>query len=505
MGEVDTQQGLARRAGTGMAWGQAGKVLEVALTTVVAIVVVRALEPKAFGTYALLTNLAGAASVFIPVVGTEALGAVLPRFADRRQRVWVVWLIVLLRLAVIVVVATLVVATWNSIGQTFGLAHVSVRVLAVAVVYWIAQDLLNTVAGLYLSEIDLRPVALWRTAGQALTLVGVLTAVATGHATVGVVLFVVATGYAVAATALAVGLLKTGSQPLAREQVRFVLGFTRHVWIIGVVSFALATQIDVLLIGAFTGSAAEAAFYVAAVGVVGRAQIVFVGGWSSLIIPTLAAALQAHGRAALARAARLFAELLLLVQLPLNALVIATAYPLVNVLFGSSYDRAADLLVVFTLLMALATPAVSPAAVSALWALDRQSVLARVRIAFAALNVVLAVVLIPEYGAMGAVVATGAAMILSAAVDLVLALRNGALEYPLSVLLRTLPAAALAGLAAWAAPDDGPGLVVGVVGGVVVYVAVLAVSRPLTFEHLDVLTRISPRLGSSPLRLFART
>jgi O-antigen/teichoic acid export membrane protein len=487
-----------------MAWGQAGKLLEVALTMVVAIIVVRALEPKGFGTYALLTNLAGAASVFIPVIGTEALGAVLPRFGDRRQRVWLVGLIALLRLAVIAVIAAVVVSTWNSVGHGLGLGHVSVRVLVVGVLYWIAQDVLNTVAGLYLSEMHIRPVALWRTAGQAFTLVGVSVAAVTGHATVGVVLVVVSLGYAIAAAALAVGVVRTGARAVPRERVRFVLGFTRHVWVIGVVSFALATQVDILLIGALTGSAAEVAFYVAAVGVIGRAQIVFVGGWGSLIIPTLGAALQSRGKVGLARAARLFAELLVLVTLPLNALVLATAYPLVHVLFGASYDRAAHLLVVFTATTALAVPAVSAAAVSALWALDRQQLLARVRIVFAVVNIALAVILIPRHGAMGAVIATGAAAVVSSLVELALALRDGALEYPLAVLLRAAPAAVLAGAVAWAAPDDGLGLAVALVGGLAAYLAALVVLRPLTSEHLEVLGRISPRLAVSPLRLLAR-
>lgn len=496
---------LARRAGTGMAWGQFGKLVEVALTMVVAIVVVRALEPKGFGTYALLTNLAGAASVFIPVVGTEALGAVLPRFPAREQRVWLVALITALRLAVILLVGVVVMSAWNAVGHAFGLGHVSLRVLAVGLLYWIAQDVLNTVAGLYLSELHLRPVAIWRAAGQAVALVGVSVAALTDRATVGVVLIIVTTGYAVAATGLIRALVQTGATRVPREQVRFVLGFTRHVWIIGVVSFALATQVDVILIGAFTHVAAEVAYYVAAVGVIGRAQLVFVGGWASLIVPTLGAAFQSGGKAALARAARLFGELLLLVLLPLNALVLATAHPLVRVLFGDSYNRAADLLVVYTAAILIATPAIGAAAVSALWALDRQRLLARVRVVFAAVNIVLAVVLIPRYGAMGAVIATGTASIITSAVELAIALRTGALAYPYAVLLRCAPAAAIAGVVAWLVPDDGLALVLALIGGLGAYVVGLLVLRPLTVEHLELLGRISPRLASSPLRLLARS
>ena len=487
-----------------MAWGQFGKLVEVALTTVVAIVVVRTLAPRGFGTYALLTNLAGSASVFIPVVGTEALGAVLPRFADRRQRVWLVGLIVALRLTVILVVAAVVMSAWSYLGNTFGLGYVSLRVLAVGVLYWAAQDLLNTVGGLYLSELNLRPIALWRAGGQAFTLTGVAIAAALGEATVGVVLSIVSAGYALAAFRLGIALVRNGATRVPRERVRFVLGFTPHVWVIGIVSFAQATQIDVLLIGAFTHNVGEVAFYVAAVGVVGRAQLVLVGGWGSLIIPTLGAALQAGGMRALARAARLFGELLLLVMLPLNALVLATAYPLVRALFGASYQRAGDLLVVFAAATVVATPAISSAAVSALWAIDRQRLLARVRVVVAALNVVLAVVLIPRYAGMGAVIATGSAFILSSFVEVVLAQRAGALDYPFAVLFRAAPAAAAGAGVAWLIPGGGVNVALALLAGLATYIGVLAILRPLTAEHVELLGRISPRLTSWPLRLLVR-
>ena len=58
---------------------------------------------------------------------------------------------------------------------------------------------------------------------------------------------------------------------------------------------------------------------------------------------------------------------------------------------------------------------VNPICVSALWALDAQRILARFRIGAAALNLGLAFALIPPYGAMGAVLATGVSAVASGA------------------------------------------------------------------------------------------
>lgn len=487
-----------------MAWGQLGKLLEIAITTASAVIVVRTLAPKGFGTYSLLTNLAGAASVFIPVVATESLGAVLPRLVDRGRRIWTVWMLIALRLSVIVVVALVVIALWTTVSSGLGLGHVSVRVLVVAFVYWMSQDILNTVGGLYLSELELRPLTLWRVSGQAVTLVGVLALALTGRIAVGTVLVAAVIGYAASAFGLAAALVRHPVRRPTPEQVRWVLGYTRHTWLIGVLTLTLATQVDVIMIGALTGSVGEAALYVAAVGIVGRAQSLFVSGWSSVIIPTLGAAQRAGGLPGLARAARLFGELWLLVMLPLNALVLGLAVPLVNVLFGADYHRSGELLVVFTLTTIAATVALGPPALGALWALDKQPLVTRVRIVVGIINVGLAVVLIPSFGAMGAVVATGAAAILSSLCELALALRAQAIAYPVAVLARTAPAAALAAVVAWLAPDSTAGLVLGLVGGFTVCVGALLVLRPLRREHLDLLAAIDPRLPATALRRLAR-
>jgi O-antigen/teichoic acid export membrane protein len=497
---------LSRRAGIGMLWSQAGRVAEVAITFGTAVLVVRGLNPTNFGTYSLLTNLAGAASVFIPVVTTESLGAVFPRLGSRKERVFMTAGVALLRALILLTAAAVTLGIWNHVASAIGIPGAPRSLALLTAGYWLAQDMLNMVVGFYGAELDMRPVAIWRTTGLAATFLAVLVLAVTDQFTVGRVLAVVSSGYALALAGLVVGLRKTGrpkSPPSA--DIRYALGLTKSVWLIAVLSFTLATQVDILLIGALTHDRRQAAFYAAAVGVVLRVQLLLVSGWAALIIPTFGHALSTGGIPRLRRAWRRSAQLWLLVSLPLNALLLANAQAVIGLLFGTPYlvsTRLLEWVCAFNLGAALFA---NPSCIGALWAADKQPLLARFRVVSAALNIGLAFALIPPYGALGAVIATGVAAVGGSAVEFELSRRLGVNDYPYRVALTTVVAAMLAMVPGLVInPAESRQLAASGVLGVLLFFGVLVVARPLTGADALAATAVHPRLGRLALRLFVR-
>lgn len=492
--------GLARRTGVGMMWGQAGKSLEALLTLAIAVAAVRALNPNAFGLYSLLTYLAGSASVLIPLVMVEGGGAVLRRFADGRERLSLVSALMVVRLALIGLVIAVLLPGWDVFRELFGLDAISYRVFAVGAVYWLAQDTLNSLAGFYSVELNLRRVAFWKPFGQLVTLALIVYVAATEDrwaSGVGEVLAAVVVGYGIAIVGLAWGLRTYGAPRVpSSEAVSSLLAITRDTWLIGVLGFALATQFDVLLIGALTSDPREVAFYVLAVGVVGRAHTLLVSGWSALMIPAASDALVHGGAGGLERAWRLFARLWLVAATAINAVLLGVAIPLVEALFGHEYGRAGTLLVLVCAFALVTSVFASPPSIAVLWALDRQPLILRVRIAAAVLNIALAVPLIERYAALGAVVATGVAGLATAVAEFALARKHARVRLELGFSTVVLAAGAIAtviGLVLTAAGT--PGLVAALLASPAVFVGALALMRPLDAEDLEVLTRISPRLA----------
>jgi O-antigen/teichoic acid export membrane protein len=504
-GGTAVEPDLARRAGSGMVWGQIARMLDVGLTLAIAVVVVRTLNPNAFGLYSLLTYLAGSALVFVPVVTTEALGAVLPRFRDIRDRFSLALLVGGLRIAAVLLVAAITLPLWTHIRGVIGLEAISPRVFLVAVGYWLALEVMNTIGGYYLTEFDLRPVALWKTVGQLLTLAGLGVMVLSGRDAVGPVLLVVGGGYMTTAIVLlALRLHRAGRfrrQPV--ERVRMIWSYTRAAWLVGVVTFALTVQIDVLLIGALTDDPGHVAQYVASVGVIGRAQVLLLSGWSSVILPALGEA-RMRGTAEMARVWRLFAELWLFISLPLTAIFFVIGPALVTGLFGDAYEAAGGLVVWAAAFSLVANVLGSNLALSALWALDRQSTVARVKIASTIVTIPLSLALIYYQQALGAIIATGVTAIFAAALELTLAGRSKVVEYPTRFAAKILAATAVSvGLAALVRPDSLLGVALACAVAGAVYIGICFLIRPFRREDFALLEHISPRIANSFLRRLA--
>jgi O-antigen/teichoic acid export membrane protein len=497
---------LARRAGVGMALAQASKVIELALGVGIALLAVRALGPGRFGAYSLLTNLAGAASVFLPVVTVDALGALLPRLRRRPERLYLAALVVALRSAAILGASAAVLASWGSLAPHLGLGGVPRGVALLAAVYWLCQDLLNALVAYHGAAIELRAVVVWRALGLGATLAALAGVVAAGRVSVGAVLAVVAGGSLLAAAGLAFRLRGEGApRSPGRATVGAALGLTRSTWLIGLLSFVLATQIDVLLVGGLTHDRREAAFYAAAVGVIGRAQYLLLSGWASLVIPVFGHARTEGGDAALRRAWRAVAQLSLLVAVPVSALLLANAVPLTRLLFGRAFAPAGGLLRWVALFSLASAFLVGSPVASAYWAKDRTRTLARLRLVSGAANLALAVPLIRADGALGAVIATGAAAVLAGVLELGFARRLGVTAYP-TRLAATVGVAGLAAMAPGLAlePRGAGALAASVLAGAALFLAVLVAAKPFGPADAEGVAAVNPSLGRIVRRSLVR-
>ena len=495
---------LARQAGVGMLWGQAAKVVEVGLAFAIAVVAIRALQPVRFGQYSLVTNLAGVGSILVPVAGIEALGAILPRFRDRGERVFVVGAITALRVGFIAVSTLVAILLWHQVRGPLGLAGVATGIAAVGGVYWLALEGLNAAAAFHVAELSVRTAALWRVAGQFVTLVALAVVVASGSASIATVMACVAFGYGLGATGLVVVMRRRPRRPEA-AQTRFVLSFSRNVWLAGLLTLVLATQVDVLLLGAITKEPRQAAFYAVAVGVVGRAQVLLLSGWSTIVIPALSHARIEGGDELFARAWRVFAKLSLVLTLPVNVLLYTLATPLTRVLAGSSYAPAAGLVrwvAAFNIAVALLGGTLG---VTAMWVFDRTGVVIRVRIVTALVNLLLAIFLIADWKALGAAIATGIAGALTSGSELYLARRYTGVRFPLGFALAIGIPSLIVGLPAILLhPRSAISIVVVSALGGLAFLAALRIVRPFDAEDLRLLRAVSPALADSPLRLLGK-
>lgn len=274
------------------------------------------------------------------------------------------------------------------------------------------------------------------------------------------------------------------SAPLAADARADVLRYARGASALVILDAVVWQRTEVAFLQAFS-SPAEIAFFALAFAV--AAQIGRIPYQASVVLFPSFPALVGGGRVAeLASLHGTAMRYLVLLGAPLAVGLAVTAPGIVGVLYGPAYAPAAGVLAVLALgsLPAFAAGA-SPAV---LHATKRQDRLLRQGVLAAAVDLVLAVALIPVAGALGAAVASVAAQTLGSALAVHAAVRLAGARVPGAALVRITVAAGLMGVVA-AVPmllvGGVAGLTTAVLTGVVAYPIALRVVRALTAEDLD--------------------
>ena len=484
------------RIGADFAAMTGGWVVRVALGLVVSVLIARHLAPAEMGRYAFLIWLAGLLAVGLslgcPTTVTrytaEALGAGRPGVAGALLGVVVRWqaTLALAASAVMAAAALLVATPWRvplaltALSLPSLVLHGSVAAFLSGLQAFRRQALLG-VATLAL-QIALFALVVLVDGGVAGFVLAHAVANAAGLAAVAAL----ARSHGRAAGALP-------ASPLTSPARAEMLRYARSVSALVVLDAVVWQRTEVAFLQ-WMSSPAEVAFYALAFGV--AAQVARIPYQASLVLFPSFPALVGGGRVAELAALHATAmRYLVLLGAPLAIGLAVTAPGLVHLLWGAAYAPAGLVLAVLALgsLVAFAAGA-SPAVLHALKQQDR---LLRQGLLAAAVDLALAVTLVPLAGALGAALANVAAQGLGSVLAIRAAVRAAGAAVPAGALARIVAAAALMGAAALVPVvtfGGGAGLVMAIVVGALVYPLALRVLHAFTTEDLDRLRALVERL-----------
>jgi len=241
---------------------------------------------------------------------------------------------------------------------------------------------------------------------------------------------------------------------------------SRHMRFVAItisVSFAAASDIEVLFLNLYSTPAAAGQFKVAFQLATGAA-LLLPGVVGALLLPMMASALS-HGMSIAGRRFVAATNYLMLLAAPLVAFGAVFAGSVISLLYGVSYAAAVPAFAFCLFGAALAT--VSQGASSLLWSADKQRNILILVVANAAAKLLLDILLTFHYGLEGAVAASTIANVISTVALVGMAIRVSGLQPDWARLLRTLLAAMLAAVAAFPLRHLGLPLPTLLVGGVV--------------------------------------
>ncbi|MDH4138446.1 MAG: oligosaccharide flippase family protein [Anaerolineae bacterium] len=489
---------LVKRVASGILWAQIGKVAETVLAFLLSVVVIRQLGPEAYGEYGLLLAIIGLGILFSSLGFRQILGKHVPRLVAEKNLSgakfllrWMLGWRIGLTLFMIVVFLTLA----GVLASLFGLTNLNTYRWPLVLLF-LSQNLYLLPIAFFNATLGMKRVlivnlVLW-SASLAFTLI-----LFQVH---GVSVLAVLYASALATMlSFAVGLLLTrnwlgggDSVPLPTEPL---WRFGATVWLTDLANFGLDTQTDVLFMGYFLADKAQIGFYRAAVMPVQRLMGFLFGAWSGLTMPVLSESHAAHGSVGIRRAWTGYVKLITVLAIPLLVLLAALAEPVLKLLYSDQFVHSAGLLQLYALFSVFGFAVGHGLSTGLLQTLDQEALALRLRLLACGLNVLLNALLIPRWGATGALVATGLAGILLWFIETVIVIRQCDLRYPWGFLIKVLLASLVAAVVARLLSSGG--WVELIAGGAIfalIFLGLCYLLKPLSEQDKAALVSIDPRM-----------
>jgi O-antigen/teichoic acid export membrane protein len=242
----------------------------------------------------------------------------------------------------------------------------------------------------------------------------------------------------------------------------------------------------------------EVAFYGIAFGLSARLMTIS-SSFTQTLMPLSSESFGRSGLRELGRIYEMSVKYTQMALLPLCAIAIGIATPLINLVYGPAYQPLVPALRV--LLASLALTCLAYVGASVLYATEKQGFIAKCQTPIAALNIALDLILIRTHGAIGAAIANSCAQVLEAVILLAYARRVVAGRFPWRPTAKIYATVALAALPLVLAQhvEVGPWSAAGLAGvGLCIYIAILVAWGELGSRELRVLNEV---IGQ-PVRLW---
>jgi len=491
---------LAGRFGKSLFWNYLGRIGEFGIRFLFVSLVAKRLGPGGFGVYSFAYSVFVGCTLLGALGYEQALNNFIPSYKDDdASQSYLLRRILALRALIF---AVLIIA-----GALLAPLLVRWRGPVAAGVVWVLPYLLsfniaNLLAYFWVGRLEMKFVSIVRVLTQVANFAVAWWLLDRGYGPQSMLLLIGGTAAAAAIAYLVYSarFLRGPSTPLPMGRIH---RFSLNLGAINGLNYLLGQQSDVALLGLMLRDAVQVGFYNLAGTlnlIAGTALLIGLEGVSLSALAEMAA----RGMERLAEAWRAFMKVTMLLSVPVLAFCALHAEK-VLAFYGAEYADAETVLVallVFTIVNRFLGGGTSSAA---LYAIRRERWPLGIRIATGALNIALAVALVPSRGAMGAVVATGIALNLTTIAEVIVTLRETGAAYPFRFAVITALCTALASASSYPLTGSGIwGLAAGVGVFLVVFAAAFALSKPLEAGDCAALGRLSPRLAAWAQR-FARS
>ncbi len=497
---------VARSLGKEVFRSQIAKGTAVLLTFLVTILMTRWMGPDGYGAYALILGWASLATLLISTGLPEALNKFTPIFLNEGVDI-VSFLsrLFLLRMGAAAIFALTVrlftVPVFNLLQQPDLIPFADF-----ALVLFLLYQLSLFLEAFFTAQLRINVLFLANTLRQVLLLGGLVALFLRGGISLPQALLLTIAGYglAIAIFFVAIAQTKRAGSAWRFDRLPLVLKFSLSAWAVTGITFLLSEQTDVLLLGFLTTDIRQIGFYKAGTSLVWK-LIGVITVSSQVVLASLAHKYESAGEAGLTRGWQSFIKFSTLTIVPVFLFLGWHAPAIIHILYGAEYTVSAVALRYFVLLTIVPFGLMAGGLhLMTLYVLGQERKGLSVRLVSGVLNLLLGIVLIRAFAAVGAVVATGLAAVVGTVLEFYMLQRQCKRPYPWQFVGKIVGAALLSALTFILLPGDTL-LNLIVVG--MAYGACMALLlwwwKPLTYEDYLTIRQLNYRL-STPMAWFTK-
>jgi len=482
---------LVKRTFRGFFWNQLSKIVEFVLIFLFSIVVARGLGSESFGTYSLIISICTIFILFCSLGFNEAANNFIPKFIDEKGKTaYLLKKLIFIRSFVTFIFSLILFLFSGEIANIINSPEISLY-LKLAVLYVIFESLTLLLMYIYIGRLQTNMTFQVKFLARIFNLGLAFLLLKRGYGIKELIYVLTFTSF-LSMIIYLFRLKKYLFQYSEKFNLQKIYKFSKILWLAGFINFALGKQIDILLLGFFLISKSDIGFYNIAFTLSVTLSTLFLGGLEGISLSSLSEIEAKHGKKALELGWRSIIKTAAFLSIPITVFVIYFAKPIITFFYSVNYLPAAILFQVFALFGMASRLLGGGTHVTVLYAVGKERLALLLRLSAGLLNLILAILLIPHYGAIGAVVATGFSGVIIMILELNIVKRSLQAKYPTLFLTKIVVASLLSlGVVIFIPIINIYFLILtGIIYGFT-WIGFLYLLKPLSHEEGDLLSKIN--------------
>jgi O-antigen/teichoic acid export membrane protein/SAM-dependent methyltransferase len=398
------------RLGQGYLWVQGARMLELFLAYLVVVLVARRLGPEANGSFAVFLS----AVQVLALLSSLGLDSAVLVTTPRNAIPGLIKGLLAIRLGTTLMASLLCLLVWKTLEPIIGTASVISEYVPLLILFVTGRGIVSLLTAYQTGKLHVRLAASVTILVRSVELAGVLWLTANGGELYGVLRFLGGTTIVQALLLLPV-LRKVLREPSPGTGIVTSLRLGAGFWGNALLEFVLGRQADILLLGLFLVDTASIGRYDAAVGLGQLLNVAPTLGLAGLAAASFSA-LGVEGKESIRRLGHALTTLVLIVVTPVLVFALLFGRELLTLLFSAQYAGGAVILQITAAAFLITRLLGGGITADILHAQRMTRSLLLASAASGAANLLIAILLIPLLGSLGAALATGAAAVAVAAI-----------------------------------------------------------------------------------------